>query len=418
MTLLSVIVLAGLVLLLVGQVGVMLCFRAALNARRPPLPDDDACPRVSVVLCLRGSDPFLVDTLHAVFDLDYPRFDLRVVVDGRSDPAWRIVEDVVRARGATNVTIEPLEARLDSCSLKCSSVVQTVARLDDSYEVIALLDADTIPHHTWLRELVAPLADPAVGGATGNRWYMPHPLSWAGLVRYLWNAAAVPQMYLYNIAWGGTLALKTEVFKQGDLLDRWSHAFCEDTMLFTMLRRHGLKVAFVPSLMMINREGCDLRGFFRWVRRQLLTARLYHPGWKAVVLHGVSTTVWPLVALAVGAAALIVGNWQAALIALGGLVAYELCLPLVLMPMERAVRRIARQRGEATAWLGLGGALRLMPAIVLTQFVYAAALGNSLLLRTVDWRGVQYRIDGPFEIRLLEYRPYEAEAGADSKTSL
>ena len=418
MTLLSVIVLAGLVLLLVGQVLVMMRFRAALHVRRPALPNDDACPRVALVLCLRGSDPFLVDTLHAVLDLDYPRFEFRVVVDGRSDPAWRVVEDVVRERGATNVTIEPLEDRLDSCSLKCSSVVQTVARLDDTCEVIALLDADTIPHRTWLRELVAPLEDPAVGGATGNRWYMPQPISWAALVRYVWNAAAVPQMHLYNIAWGGTLALKTEVFKQGDLLDRWAHAFCEDTMLFTMLRRHGLKVAFVPSLIMINREGCDLGGFFRWVRRQLLTARLYHPGWKAVVFHGVSTTVWPLAALMVGLAALSMGNVQAALISLVGLLAYEACLPLALLPMERAVRRIVRQRGEEAAWLGVGGTLRLLPGILLTQFVYAAALGNSLLLRTVDWRGVQYRIDGPFKIRLLEYRPYEAEAGADAKSSL
>jgi hypothetical protein len=297
-------------------------------------------------------------------------------------------------------------------------VVQTVARLDDSYEVLALLDADTIPHRTWLRELVAPLADPAVGGATGNRWYMPQAISWAALVRYVWNVAAVPQMYFYNIAWGGTLALKTEVFKRGDLLDRWAHAFCEDTMLFTMLRRHGLKVAFVPSLIMINREECNLGGFFRWVRRQLLTARLYHPGWSAVVLHGVSTTVGPIAALAVGAAALVVGNWQAALIAFVGLAVYEACLPLILLPMECSVRRIVRQRGEPTAWLGVGGALRLLPGIILTQFVYAAALGNSLLLRTVDWRGVQYRIDGPFQIQLLEYRPFEADAAGDSKASL
>ena len=74
--------------------------------------------------------------------------------------------------------------------------------------MVALLDADTIPHRTWLRELVAPLADPRVGAATGNRWYMPAEAGWAGLVRYLWNAAAVVQMYCYGIAWGGTLALK------------------------------------------------------------------------------------------------------------------------------------------------------------------------------------------------------------------
>jgi cellulose synthase/poly-beta-1,6-N-acetylglucosamine synthase-like glycosyltransferase len=417
-TLLAAVVVLALAVMFAIQAAIVLYFTMALLRSRVRLVEDDACPNVALILCLRGGDPFLADTLNAVFDLDYPRFDLRVVVDSRSDPAWAVVEQVVRQRGAKNVTIEPLEQRLDSCSLKCSSVVQTASRLDQSYEVLALLDADTIPHRTWLRELVAPLADETVGGATGNRWYMPHPVTWAGLVRCFWNMAAVPQMYLYNIAWGGTLALKTEVLRRGDLLDRWAHAFCEDTMLFRMLRRHGLKVAFVPSLMMVNRESCELGGFFRWVRRQLLTARLYHPGWSAVLLHGVSTSLGLIAAIVIGLAALALGDWQAALISFAGLAAYELCLlPFVLL-MEWSVRRIARRRGEPTGWLGIGGALRLLPGMVFTQIVYAFALTSSLLIREVDWRGVHYRIDGPFAIRLLEYRPYQAESATDSNASL
>jgi hypothetical protein len=189
-------------------------------------------------------------------------------------------------------------------------------------------------------------------------------------------------------------------------------------MLFRMLRRHRLKVAFVPSLMMINRESCDLDGFFRWVRRQLLTARLYHPGWPAVVAHGVSTLLWPLTALVVGLVALVLGDWPAAAWSLGGLALYEAVLPLLALPMEAAVRRIARARGEPVGWLGGGTWLRLLPAVVLTQFVYAAALLSSLLLRRVDWRGVHYTIDGPFRIRLHQYRPFQPQPGPDAQSSL
>lgn len=418
MTLLAVVVFWVLVGLVVVQGVIVLLFTRTLLRRPPQLPDDESCPKAAVVLCLRGTDPFLPATLEAVLELDYPDFELHVVVDDRGDPAWEVVQRVVKARRADHVHIMPLEDRLETCSLKCSSVVQAVSRLDESCEVVALLDADTIPHRTWLRELVQPLSDEHVGAATGNRWYMPEHPSLPALVRYVWNAAAAPQMWWYRIAWGGTLAVKTEVFRRGDLLDRWSNAFCEDTMLFRMLRRHGLQVAFVPTLMMINRESCDLGGFFRWVRRQLLTARLYHPGWWGVVLLGVSTTCWPMFALLLAAWSAATARWDVLAYALGGFALYECCMPLLLAPMERAVRRIARRREEPTSWTSPGLLWRYLAAIPLTQAVYAAALGSALTLRSVDWRGVHYQIDGPFRIRLVEYHPFQGESTGDAKVSL
>src|SRR4029077_13226662 len=142
--------------------------------------------------------PFLTDCVDALLAQDYPFYDVRVIVDHLDDPAWRVVEEVVQRRGATNITTEALTSRRDTCSLKCSSVVQAISGLDESYKVVALLDADTIPHRTWLRELVAPLAAERVGAATGNRWYMPKEISWGSLVRYTWNSAAVVQMYFYH----------------------------------------------------------------------------------------------------------------------------------------------------------------------------------------------------------------------------
>jgi cellulose synthase/poly-beta-1,6-N-acetylglucosamine synthase-like glycosyltransferase len=126
-------------------------------------------PKTAVVLCLRGCDPFLPACLEAILKQDYPCYDLRIVVDSREDPAWKIVEQVVARCSTTKVQVRPLTARRDTCSLKCSSLLQALSELDDSYEAVALLDADTVPHRTWLAELVAPLADERVGAATGNR---------------------------------------------------------------------------------------------------------------------------------------------------------------------------------------------------------------------------------------------------------
>jgi cellulose synthase/poly-beta-1,6-N-acetylglucosamine synthase-like glycosyltransferase len=408
MTVAATIVFWVLLGLVVAQ-GLMVCrfVRALFRGKRGSRPEPPG-PKTAVVLCLRGADPCLPACIEGLLDQDYPDYHVHIVVDSRQDPAWQIAEEVVRRRKPGNVRIVVLAERRDTCSLKCSGVVQAVSGLDESYGAVALVDADTVPHPGWLGELLAPLADERVGAATGNRWYMPGQGSWGALARYLWNAAAVVQMYWYRIPWGGSLALKTEILRQSDLLQRWGNAFCEDTMLYRALRRQGLRVAFVPSLMMVNREQCNLGDFFRWARRQLLTARLYHPRWPAVVAHGIGTSC--VLALAAGllAAALLTRRWDAAGWAALGLGLYFLALPLLLAPMEACVRRIVRARGEATRWMTASGFLHVLAAIPLTQVVYPAALVSAMLVRMVDWRGVTYRIEGPWRIRLMQYDPYDA----------
>jgi glycosyltransferase involved in cell wall biosynthesis len=392
--------------LAVGQAVLAWRFTRVLKrtARKPAT--DGPCPKTAVILCLRGPDPFLPACLEAVLSQDYPHYDLHIVVDSREDPAWAIAEQAVAAHGGHSVHMRALAAPGRTCSLKCSSLVQVVSELDDSYEAIAQLDADTIPHRTWLRELVAPLADERVAAATGNRWYVPAAVSWGSLVRRLWNTAAVVQMHCFRIPWGGTLALKLSVVRRSDLLERWSNALCEDTMLYSVLRRMGYRVAFVPSLMMVNREGCTLESFYRWVRRQLLTARLYHPAWGLVVGYGLSISVAHLMGVAAFGAAAIARNGHAAAWLVSGMALYWGIMVGLLAVIESGVRRNTQSRGEPLAGIQFSDVPRTLAAMLLTQGVYAAALLSAIFLRTVDWRGIRYRVDGPAKIRMIEYKPY------------
>jgi GT2 family glycosyltransferase len=116
-----------------------------------------------------------------------------------------------------------------------------------------------------------------IGLATGNRWYMPMDPTLGSVVRYIWNAGAVVQMHWYDFAWGGCFAIKRRVLQDSNLLRRWGRAFCDDTVLIIPVKKLGLRVAFVPSLMMINRENIALVSFFRWVCRQMLNVRLTIP---------------------------------------------------------------------------------------------------------------------------------------------
>lgn len=403
----------AIIVLIVAQALLVIGFSLVmLRARRVEIEDAN-CPRAAVILCLRGGDPFLRNCIAAILDQDYPNYELRIIVDCEQDPAWSVAAECIAESGATNVLIQPLRNPKDSCSLKCSSVVQAISELDDTFEVVALLDADTVPHRTWLRELVAPLADDRVGATTGNRWYMPDEVTLPSLIRYVWNAAAIVQMYWFGIAWGGSLAIKVKVLRESDLLERWSNAFCEDTMVFRALRQMKLRLVYVPSLLMVNRESCDLSGYFRWVRRQLLTARLYHPNWFLVLSHGVSTTIVPLLMVALLVVAIREGqmpvtSWLAATLAFSWL-----ANAVMITLLEISARRVVAHRNEPTQWLGILGFVKYVLALPVTQLVYSAALASSLFVRKVGWRGITYRVDGPWKIRMLEYRPYKASELSD-----
>ena len=266
-------------------------FVSRLRGWQQPLLEDASCPQAVIVLCLRGGDPFLSKCIDGLLTQNYPNYEVCFLVDHAEDPAMPILMQALEVSSFKNFRIEVLTSPLTTCSLKCSSLVQAVEGLPESTEIMALLDADTIPHINWLRELATALVPKHIGAATGNRWYMPTHCNQGSLMRYVWNAAAIVQMYWYEIAWGGTLALKMDSIRRAGILDRWRHAYGDDTIIRKQLSTIGQKVVFVPTLMMINREGCTVASFQSWAKRQLLSARLYHPFWLLVLGHGISSAL-------------------------------------------------------------------------------------------------------------------------------
>src|SRR5277367_3502853 len=92
-----------------------------LHRAEAQVADDAECPRALVILSLRGADPFLSDVLAALFEQDYPNYQVEVVVDSRDDPAWDIVESVLQKRPAKHVRVSVLESPRSTCTLKLSA---------------------------------------------------------------------------------------------------------------------------------------------------------------------------------------------------------------------------------------------------------------------------------------------------------
>ena len=234
-------IVAGLIL---GQAALLIAYARSSTASAGRHCADDECPRAAVILCVRGLDPFLPACLKGLFQQDYPDYDVWIVVDSTRDAAWPVVNKLAQQSGKHNIHVLTLTERLATCSRKIAGMLQAMSHIDASHEIVALLDSDTIPHAAWLRELAAPLKDPRVGVSSGNRWYMPAAPTAGSLVRYLWNAAAVVQMYWYEIGWGGSLAIQAKFLRQSDLRQRLANAFGEDSTICRCARAHGYRIAF------------------------------------------------------------------------------------------------------------------------------------------------------------------------------
>lgn len=401
------------------QTCLTLIFLWYLRSYKPQLLPDEKLPKTAVILCLRGADPFLHNCLRSLLQQNYPQYDLKLIIDSQEDPAFKIASETINELGATNVQIRILRAVHHNCSLKCSSLIQAVSDLDNAYPVIAFIDADTVVHPNWLRELVTPLLDDKVGLTTGNRWYVPTGNYWGSLVRYSGNVSTVVQMFLFQIPWGGTLAIKTEVLNRIKLLDKWGQVLTDDMLLHKLVKKQKLQIKFIPSLLMLNHEESSLSNLLESLKRLIISSKLYHPGWLAIISEAYSSIVVPNLVIIIIFYLLLQSQWYAGFLLFSSYISYTIGLVLLMLLMEISIHHILRNQGKKIPKLSPLIILKMLIAIPLTQWIYGLIILSSLWTSSITWRGLTYRIQGPENIRLIEYRPYQwLDQPIDPKASL
>jgi hypothetical protein len=365
-------------------------------------------PRVLVVLPLRGADPFLRDCLEGLLHQNYDDYRIHVIIDSEVDPAWNPVREALAnacTRGVP-IQVDTLQRPLPTCSLKVSALIQATSTLDDTDEVVVLIDADATPARNWLRCLTAPMVDPKVGAVNGNRWFVPRRAGWGSLVRRLWNAGSISQMLAFSMPWGGSLAVRARLFRETDIKNRLARSFCDDSGVGDALRALSLRLEFAPGATMINREVIGLADCFGWLRRQLLCPRLDMACWPGMLAAnvGMLASLGFCIGLCVAGMLTGMGRWS---VEAGALLAwYTLGMLSALVVGEPKILRAVQERGQDATPMLL--TWKLLPAFVLTHLMHFGSLAYAVIGRRVCWRGATYAIDGPGRVRLLEVQPYRA----------
>lgn len=392
------------------QLGMAIQFRRQLKRQEGIFDDVQPVGRAAVVLSVRGCDPSLRHCLIGLLDQEYQDYEVHVVVDNQADAAWRVVQEIREEFDLQHrLSVCEMQSPQETCSLKCSALVQALGRIGPEVEYLVLLDADVRPGRRWLRTVLAPLSDPGIGVVTGNQWFEPGPTADAGsLVRSLWNAGAIVPTALYANPWGGTCAMRMKsVFASG--LDQiWQKSVVDDGPLREAIEPLQLRVHFEPALIMSNSERCSLEFVNRYIARMLTWSRLHERTFVNTLVHAVFSNSVLLATCGLWVASIVIGNLPAAAVTAGGLLAFSLC-SLVGYKVVRRTAYLDRIPAAERPSFSLGYQIRLALLIPFTQLVYGWSCLRAVRTRQVRWREITYEVRSPSQIRMVSYQPLLTE---------
>jgi len=339
-------------------------------AQRP-----EALPPATVIVPVKGDDEGLRENLAALGALDYPDYELIVTAQSAADiPSGALPRrvKVVLAHGGSAEASE-----------KVRNLAAAVAAARRDSEVVAFADSDARVTAGWLRALVAPLEEAGVGASTGYRFFVPARAGVWSSLRAVWDGAVYGLLGRGDnpFAWGGSMAIRTEVFYATGVAVHWKDAISDDYALSRAVHGAGLRIAFAPGALAPSAERITACGFFAWSRRQMLVTRVHAPGlWgKALAAH-----------------VLYCGGMAAASVAwFHGSAAAPWVLAALLLPgMAKGFLRTRRARAALpsyAAWFRRWGWVHTV-LTPLVAWLWLIALLGSAYGNSIVWRGRRYRL--------------------------
>ncbi|RJF78685.1 glycosyltransferase [Rhodopseudomonas palustris] len=217
--------------------------RALTNAQQAKLKADGTthAPKVSIHVPAYFEPPeMLKQTLDALARLDYPNFEVVVIINNTPDPAFtRPIQDHCRELGERFKFINAEKVQ----GFKAGALRIAMERTAVDAEIIGIIDADYVVTPDWLKDLVPAFDDPRVGLVQAPQEHRDGDRS---LMHYIMNGEyagffdiGMVQRNEYNgIIVHGTMCLIRRAAM--DMAGGWSSdTICEDSDLGLEIMEHG-----------------------------------------------------------------------------------------------------------------------------------------------------------------------------------
>lgn len=283
---------------LLATVAVILWRRRRARADNPGY-----CPPVTVLKPLCGDEPCLYEALRSFCVQRYPQYQIVFGVREGADRARRVVERLEREFPSLDMTLVVNE-RVIGRNFKVCNLANMMAAA--RYDHLVIADSDVIVGSDYLRQVVQPLANRAVGlvtciyrgralGHLASRfgalfidgWFMPAVL----VSRLLGSQSFVS---------GATMALRRDTLKAVGGFERLANHLADDYMLGCLVRRLGLLTVVAPvtveTVVTESNFSSVIGHELRWMR----TIRSLQPA--GYIFSGITCGVtFPLIGVVLGA---------------------------------------------------------------------------------------------------------------------
>jgi ceramide glucosyltransferase len=359
-------------------------------------------PRTVVIIPCKGTDAAFEKNITSFFEQDYDNYLLWFVVSDESDPAYsllcRLKELLHNETKAIDVQIF-VAGPAGNCGQKNHNLVYCSERIGSDIDVLAVADSDICVGPNWLSHLVHPLRKSKYGVTSGYRWFVPQKNNSATLALSALNAKVAQLLgnSPFNQVWGGSMAIRTDVFRRVGIDKIWSQTLSDDLTLARAVRRAGLKVAFIPACLVASYESTTWPKLYEFARRQFFITRICSPltWWFGLLSLLLSVLgLWGGVALAAlfhpsfFLFRFLVVAMPVTFFAVQIIRAfYRQKMIFKLLEKDRDAMRTARMADIVFSWCG--SALTLF-------FILSSAFG-----REIRWRGIKYRLSGPTKIEVI-----------------
>jgi cellulose synthase/poly-beta-1,6-N-acetylglucosamine synthase-like glycosyltransferase len=359
-------------------------------------------PRTVLIVPCKGKDLAFQNNVTSFFNQDYEDYLLWFVVADESDPAYdelcQLKDRLSRSSKAKDVRVL-VAGQGQACSQKIHNLLYCFESISDDIEVLAFADSDVCVRSDWLRHIVHPLRKSKNGAASGYRWFVPKKNNPANLALSAMNAKIAQLLgnSPFNQAWGGSMAIRVDVFRQLGLDKIWPKALSDDLSLSYAVKKAGKKVAFIPACLVASYESTRWDKLFEFGRRQFLITRVSNPGtwWFGLcsTLYSV-LGLWAGTALAVYAAA--ISDKNLALFAAVPVVFFVSQMGRAILRQRMISKLLKEYLPKMKAAIAADILLFWIWSVLLLLIIISSAFG-----RTIQWRGIRYKLLGPTETIVL-----------------
>jgi ceramide glucosyltransferase len=256
-----------------GSVYVLLCLLAVFRFRKHPSYSArysfSEWPSVTILKPIRGLEKNQRESLRSACLQDYPEFQVVYSVQDLNDPAIPLLKEIQQEFGDRKVSVAIENLRIGTNG-KINNLLGALpyARND----ILVISDSDVYLKPDYLKAIVAPLANPEVGGVCtlykatcADRWFEKMEL-------LTFNADFIPSVIFAHVSGtskfciGASIALRRSTLKEIGGLESLADYLVEDYEMGRRIWSLGKKIDVMPYFVDIV---VDYKNLSQWWNHQI-----------------------------------------------------------------------------------------------------------------------------------------------------